>query len=99
MKEQLFSVFDHAAQRFLSPFYSPTIEYAIRQFRATVNTLDHQFNKFPEDYTLFHLGEFNQELGVIKALASPAPLGVAITMLESNQRPEAVVEKNIFEEV
>lgn len=83
MKCSLFTVFDSAAARFLEPFYAPTVEYALRQFRTTVNQEGHQFNKFPEDYTLFLIGEFDQEQGTITALDSPQSLGVAITFVEA----------------
>lgn len=75
----VFTVFDSAARRFLEPFCADTPEVACRMFRTLVNREGHQFNRFPEDYTLFQIGEFDGELGTLKSLSAPHPLGVAIT--------------------
>lgn len=82
MFKGVFSVYDAAAEAFLEPFFAPTIEFALRSFRQAVNTEGHQFNKFPEDYTLFHLGEFQSDSGHIVSNNTPHSLGVAVTMLE-----------------
>ena len=82
MTTELFSIWDSAAQRYLEPFFAPTIEYAIRQFRQAVNKPDHQFNLYPEDYTLFHVGSFDQEEGQLQPLATPHSLGVAISFIQ-----------------
>jgi len=82
MKEECFSVYDAAARRYLQPFFAPTIEVALRMFRTVVNTGEHQFNKFPEDYVLFHLGTFDGETGLFTPLATPHSLGVALTFVD-----------------
>lgn len=79
MKTQMFTVYDAVAARFLDPFHAPTVESAIRRFRHTVNQEGNDFNLFPEDYSLFHIGEFDPEDGTLSALATPHSLGVAIT--------------------
>lgn len=81
MTEQVFTVFDSAAKRYLQPFFSPSIEFALRQFRHTLNDEEHLFARFPEDYTLFHIGEYDAETGMITSLPNPHSLGVAITMI------------------
>lgn len=86
MTVELFSVYDSAARAFMEPFHAPTIESAIRSFRHTVNNGKNQIQQFPEDYTLFHIGTFNQEEGTVSALATPANLGVAITF--QDQKPD-----------
>lgn len=76
MKVEMFTVYDSAAKRYLEPFNAVTIEFAIRQFRSSVETPDHLFAKYPEDYTLFHVGTFDMENGCIDALPTPHNLGV-----------------------
>lgn len=78
MDTEIFTVFDSAAARFLEPFFAPTIEVALRMFREVVNKEGHDFNRFPEDYTLFHIGAFSAQDGQIIA-QSPRSLGVALT--------------------
>ncbi len=65
MNSEIFSVFDQAADRFLDIFSQVTIEAAIRDFRMACTKPEHQFNKFPEDYALYHVGTWQPELGEI----------------------------------
>lgn len=89
MLQQIFCVYDSAAQRYLDPWLAPTLEFALRSFREAVNRPDHHFNKFPADYTLFHLGEWDGERGKYHLLETPHNLGVAITLVESPIQLEA----------
>ena len=86
MNTQIFCIWDSAAHRYLDPFCAPTIEFAIREFRKAVNKPDHQFNLYPEDYTLFHIGEFLPEEGVLVA-GKIHSLGVAQTFIEQIKIP------------
>lgn len=79
MTLEYFSVFDSAAARFLEPFAAPTVEVALRRFRATIENPETDFARFPEDYTLFHVGQFDQEEGLFRAFQTPHSLGVAVT--------------------
>lgn len=94
MNTQVFTVHDSAANRFLEPFFAPTQEFAMRGFREAVNQEGHQFNKFPQDYTLFHIGEFDAESGTMIA-AHPHSLGVAVTYMD----PQVARQLNLLEEV
>jgi hypothetical protein len=89
METLVFTVFDSAANAFLQPFVATTPEIAIREFRSIVNQPGHQFNKYPEDYTLFQVGSFNQETGILTPLTSPHPLGVAISFVDTPPSLEA----------
>lgn len=68
MNVQIFSIFDMAAKRYMDPFTGPTIEFALRGFKEACTTAEHQFNKFPEDYCLYHVGTFDADLGAITPL-------------------------------
>ncbi len=81
MIAELFTVFDAAAQKYLEPYHAPTIEYALRQFRSTIENPDHMFARYPADYTLFHIGTFDLETGTINPLMTPHSLGVAINFV------------------
>ncbi len=63
MKTELFSVFDAAAKRYLDPFCGPTLEFGIRGFKEACQQEAHQFTKFPEDYSLWHIATWDGELG------------------------------------
>lgn len=85
MNTLLFTVYDSAARRYLEPFYAETQEVAMRMFRQLVNRPDHQFGKFPEDYTLFVIGEFDAETGLVTSFVAPHSLGVAVTFVNPSK--------------
>jgi len=57
---KIFTVYDEKAEAFLPPFFLPAIGMATRSFSECVNSKDHQFGKYPHDYTLFHVGEWDE---------------------------------------
>lgn len=78
----VFAVYDAAAGAYMEPFCAPTAEMAIRGFREACNAKGKPFNTFPEDFTLFQLGEFDQSTGKLLGLTAPHSLGVALTYIE-----------------
>lgn len=88
MRTLVFTVFDSAAKRYLEPFFAPTVEVALRMFRTIVNTPEHQFSKYPEDYTLFVIGEFDQETAELVKYQEVRSLGVALTYVDASRAPE-----------
>lgn len=92
MTDQIFAVYDSAASRYLTPFFAPTVEFAIREFRRAVNTPEHQFSKYPQDYTLFHIGQYDAEEAHLDAWP-PRSLGVAITFVEKHGQQLNLLEK------
>lgn len=91
MEVLFFSVYDQAASRYLDPFCAPTVEVAIRGFRQAVEREGHQFNEFPADYTLFHVGRFDPEQGIVSPI-TPANLGNALQYLPQNVPGELLKE-------
>ncbi len=75
---ELFSVFDAAANRFIDPFPSSTVEMAARGFREACETEGHQFQKFPEDYSLWHVGQFDPATGEVGKLV-PGKIAMALS--------------------
>lgn len=75
----MFSIKDHKAGAFITPFFLPNEAMAIREFEHCCNDPEHQFQRYPQDYTLFHLGEFTPSTGELipiqeKVLAHGADL-------------------------
>lgn len=82
MSLKMFTVYDSKADSFIQPFFSQSTGTAIREFSAACNKQDHQFSKYAGDYTLFELGEFNQDTAKFQLAQSPLNLGLAITFIE-----------------
>ncbi len=87
MKLKVFSIFDSKAEAFIQPFYSQTTGTAIRSFEAAVNQPEHEFHKYAGDYTLFELGEFDQNTGITTSLETQLNLGLALTFIREPQAP------------
>lgn len=77
MITQVFTVFDSKTLAYLPPFFAPTPGAAMRSFIDAVGQSGHEFNKHPEDYTLFHLGSFDDCDGTFANLETKKSLGVA----------------------
>jgi len=60
---KVYSVYDSKAEAYLPPIFFPTDAAAVRAFGSAVSSPDHDFCKYPEDYTLFAVGEWDEQKG------------------------------------
>lgn len=74
---KIFSVHDCKAEAYLPPIFMKTKAEAIRAFQTTVESPDSQFHKYPADFTLVELGEFDETTAAISALNIPLILANA----------------------
>lgn len=89
----MFSIFDCKAKAYLQPFFSLNSDTATREFDAAVNG-ESTFSKFPEDYSLFRLGSFDQVTGQTELLATPDHVINAITLRKMTRLLETISEEN-----
>ena len=75
MIHKIFAIHDTQARAYLPPFFLHQTEMAIRTFRDCINSDDHQFGRNPGDYTLFEIGNYDDELGQITNHKEPIMLG------------------------
>lgn len=78
MNMEIFTVFDQAAKSYLEPFFTPTIEAALRVFKEACTREGHQFQKFPEDYVLFHVGSWDGKEGMVTPGTMPVKIAMAL---------------------
>lgn len=83
MIHKVFTVFDSKAEIYLQPFMFQTKGQAVRVFQDSANDENHQFNKHAEDFTLFELGEYDDNTAQFKLHDTPAPIGKAIEFLKN----------------
>jgi len=67
MKVKMFAIWDDKAKAYLNPFCFPQTGQAIRVFTGAVNDKNTEFFKHAEDYTLFHIGDFDDATGQLTA--------------------------------
>lgn len=65
MKTQCVAIHDRALDAFGRPFYVQTIGQAVRSFQDELNRAHDENNlyKHPEDFDLYHLGEYDDQTG------------------------------------
>lgn len=85
---KFYSVRDSAAGAFLPPFCAPTDGLAIRSFMEAVNDQTHSFHKHSSDYTLYLLGEFDDNNGALSPQETPIKLLSAFEALIKDITPK-----------
>lgn len=77
MKVLVFSVYDSKAKVFQTPWFSHNVGTALRSFEQAVADKNSMFAKYPADFTLFNIGHFDDESGVIEKISEPLNCGLA----------------------
>lgn len=78
MRLQVVSIFDSAMNEYITPFFVPAVGMAVRSFSDEVLKESSPMYAHPEDFELFHLGEFDSDVGVLASLPDPVRLARAL---------------------
>lgn len=73
MKTKVYSVFDSKAAVYGTPFFMPNDAMAVRAFTDLVNGPENMISTHPEDFSLFVVGDFDDQLA---RLAPVTPLNL-----------------------
>ena len=68
---QIYAIHDSKAHSYLQPFFMHNNDLATRSFTDASMNPESQFNQHPLDYTLFHIGTYDDETSIITAVAPP----------------------------
>ena len=83
MKTQLFAVYDSKAEIYEKPFHMQTVGQALRGFTDVINDKETPLGQHPEDYTLFHIGDYDNTTANFNIYESKKSLGNGIEFLET----------------
>ena len=74
MIKQMYAILDHTSQVFLNPLSFINDGDAIRWFTTVVNNSEeaNNINKYPEQFTLFRLADWDDKTGAYKARQNEA---------------------------
>lgn len=75
---EIFSVYDSKMEAYLPPFFQQTVGMAVRSFETAAMDQEHQFHMHGADYTLFHIGSWDQDRGQCDMLEAKVALGNAL---------------------
>ena len=65
-------IFDKKAMSYQVPFTVPNFVTATRELDRVVNSGKGDFSDFPEDFALYHIGDFNELTGEFTPIFPPA---------------------------
>ncbi len=91
MELRMFTIHDSKAAAYLPPFVLPEEDMAIRSFADCVNDISHAFYRNPGDYTLFSIGKFDANKGVLLP-AHTVSLGNGVDFIKQTKIPGSLVE-------
>lgn len=80
---EIMTVHDSAALAYLPPLHYQTIGVALRAFKDAANDPSHAFHTHPKDYTLFHLGTFDDQNSTFDLKTPSIALARAIDLIEN----------------
>lgn len=67
--QQLFAIFDSKVEAYLPPWTAPNAAVAMRTFETAVMREGSDFNNHSEDYSLWHIGNYDPQSGEVKTQA------------------------------
>lgn len=71
---QAFTIFDTAAQVYSPPFFQKSKGLAIRAFSETATDQSTSIGRHPMDFTLFIIGEYDDQTGRMTHNNTPEPI-------------------------
>lgn len=74
----MYSIRDAKAGIYMLPFFKKTEPEAIREFARLTKDQNSMISVFPEDYDLYHVGEYPDQTGVPVPLETPRHIAKAI---------------------
>lgn len=81
MKLQTYAIFDSKANVFSQPFFAANNAVALRMFGNTADDPATNLHKNPVDYTLHHIGEYDDATGALVSI-QPTNLGLASQFIQ-----------------
>lgn len=72
-----YSIYDNAVNTFAPPFFVPHVQIAMRYFEALASDPKSDVSKWPSQFHLFELGEFDDAHGSLAIHTAPVSMGLA----------------------
>jgi len=82
--KKVFSIRDAKAQMYNQPFFQRTHGEAERNFQQLVKDEKSMISKFPDDYDLYFIGEYDDNAGTLKPLDTPQHIVKAVSLTSAS---------------
>jgi hypothetical protein len=100
MKINIYSIYDTEAKAYNTPFFMHNHALALRAFSDQVNSdNENQIANHPEQFILYHIGTYNDEVGEVEKLDLIKSLGRGIELKEPteiNEMQQALKEMQLL---
>ena len=83
---KMYSLYDSKAESYIAPFYAKAKGDALRQISSIVNdpNTKHDFGKYPEDFTLFEIGVYDDSTGIVTPHKAHESMGCLVEFKRSD---------------
>lgn len=88
---QVFTIYDSKAEIYLKPFHCESIGVALRSLMDVLEDPKHEMTKHSEDFTLFHLGDFDNKKGKYTQFQTPKSVGTVLEYKTQKPNPNTTV--------
>lgn len=85
---KVFAIHDAKTEAYMQPFFMLNKGSALRAVTETLSDPKHSFAKYPEDFTLFELGEYDDSNGKMLPHNTPIPIVKAIELKSSRDNSQ-----------
>ncbi|AXL15407.1 nonstructural protein [Microviridae sp.] len=90
---QVFSIYDSKAEAYLPPFLAPAPGVALRIVTNAASDPKSDFHRYGDDYTLFHIGEWDADQGVVNMSEAHVSYGTVMSIFHSTTVQQAAAEE------
>lgn len=87
---EIFSVYDSKAKAYQRPMLFDNGAQATRSFEVVVNDPNSDYSRWPEDFVLFKIGEFDELSGSLTSCV-PLSYGTALSFKKENINKNSAV--------
>ncbi len=98
MKVQCYAIFDACSGIYEKPFFSTTDDLVKREFQDVATSADHLISNHPEHFSLWRLGNFNNQNGTIKNEENEC-LWTATEAISQSQKVNSVKQLDLVKEI
>lgn len=85
MKIQFFAIYDEKACAYMCPLKEQNKLTALRAFSLTCEKQDTMFYQHPEDFSIFYVGDFDDNTGIFTSLEKPELLAKATEFVKKGE--------------
>jgi len=90
MKHEIFAILDMKVEAYHKPFFANSEGEAKRMIIETAKDEQTTFHKYPEDFQLFHLGNYNDSTAKIESNELPILLGNVLEIYTQGNKQKSI---------